>query len=104
MDVSELQKIMIDNGVAIRAIPREVVSICETRHKDKFPDGQVYYDEVAKRDMLRVIRIPQFAGKFIIVKGCGMGENVRFSKPRFFDSIDEAVKALEEKSLRRDGL
>ena len=94
MDITVLQRIMIKHGVSIRAIPSEVISIHEVRHIDKYPNGHIYYDEYLKRDMLRVKRIPKYAGKILIVKNCGTNETIKFSKPKYYDSIEEAINEL----------
>lgn len=95
MEINELQSIMIKHGVTIRAIPNEIVSTYEARHVDHFPEGQIYYDKHLKRGMLRVVKIPKYAGKFIMVKNCGTGGIVAFSKPKFYNSIEEAISELE---------
>ena len=94
MDIRELEKLMVDGAVTIRAIPKEVVGIYELRHRDQFPNAEVFFDVVAGREMLRDVTIPKNAGKFIILKKCGMGSIVRFDKPVFYDSIEEAIRNI----------
>jgi hypothetical protein len=98
MDLKTLESIMICEGVSIRAIPFKTVGVFETRHIDKYPNGIIYYDEIGKRDMLRVERIVSktIAGKFIVEKKCGTGALIRFSPKKYYDTIEEAINDLCE--------
>jgi len=90
------ENFMIKHGAIIRAIPYERTSILEVRHKDKFPDGTLYYDETFGRDMLKITRKNSQGGKFIITTCTDQGEVIRnWGKPViFYDSIEQAIASL----------
>ena len=99
--LSELEKLMVEYGVVIRAIPHEYVSRIEVRHKDKYPDGVVYYDEKAKRDMLRVTIKNSKGGKFLITTMHTQGNVLNWwqleresKQVVFYDSLTDAIEAL----------
>lgn len=94
MNIAELEQIMVEYGVTLRAIPAEVYGIYETTHAEEYPDGQISYLEEFKREMLITKRIPKDAGKFILEYNCGTGKTVCFSRQEYYDSIEEAIKAL----------
>ncbi|PLS19313.1 hypothetical protein CVD28_02555 [Bacillus sp. M6-12] len=98
MDLEVLGRLMIEHGLVIRAIPMEETSVYEVYHKDKYPDGVVYYDERRKREMIRVTKKLSKGGKFIITKVNGQGTIVNnWGKPViFYDTIEEAVKSIIE--------
>lgn len=93
--INELEELMIKHGLIIRAIKPYHIEIFEVRHKDKYPDSEEYYDEQLKRNMLRrKVDHGKNANKFIIQKEETKCAMVRFDKPTFFDSIEEAVNSL----------
>jgi hypothetical protein len=94
MDTQALERIMIQRGLVIRAIPSKVTSVCEARHIDSFPQGTIRYMEQFKRDMLIVERVPRHAGKFIIECDQGTGALVRFSGKQYYDTIEDALDAV----------
>jgi hypothetical protein len=68
--------------------------IYEISHKDRYPDGVVYYDDVyRKRDMLRVVKKNDHGGKFMICRA-GTGETVKFYNRVFFNSIEDALNSM----------
>ena len=94
MTLVELEKILIEHGVALRAIPAEMYEVYEKAHAEKFPDGQIIYLDEFKRKMLVRKRTPQNAGKFVFEYNCGTGCMVRFSGQQYYDSIEEAIGSL----------
>lgn len=96
MDINELERLMIDEGLVIRAIPLKIREIYEVRHKDKYPDGRIEYLAEYKRKMLIVEREPENAGKFLITRGWGTLSTVKFQNDPYFDTIEEAVNYLQE--------
>ena len=94
MTVVELEKIMIEHGVTLRAIPTEVYGVYEKTHAEEFPDGQILYLDRFKQEMVIVKRIPENAGKFIFKRNCDTASAVRFEGQRYYDSIEEAIEAL----------
>lgn len=93
MDIYSLSDIFIENGIVLRAIPHRIREIYDTRHADKFPNGEIRFLEEYKRDMLVVERVPKCAGKFLIECARHTDNMVRFSG-RFFDSIDDAIASV----------
>lgn len=96
MDLKELERLMIEHGLVIRAIPCETTRILEAYHKDNYPDGVVYYDERFKRDMLKVTKKNSQGGKFIITQKPTQDTIINYwGKPVvFYDSIEEAVNSI----------
>lgn len=94
MDIKELEEIMIEHGVVLRAIPKKVRGVYEKYHADEFPNGTIEYLEDFKREMLVVWSIPKNAGKFTFECEKHTGSTVKFRGKKFFDSIEEAVKDL----------
>lgn len=94
MDIKDLEKIMVEHGVVLRAIPMKVTGIYETRHQKKFPNARVEYLEDFKREMLIDERVPINAGRFIFEANQGTGSLVKFYAKKFYDSIEEAIEDL----------
>jgi hypothetical protein len=94
--MDSLEKMMIKHGVVIRAIPYERVSVMEARHKDKFPEGVVYYNEAYKRNMLKVTIKNNKGGKFVITTCKDQGAVINnWGKPViFYDNIEQALGSL----------
>jgi len=96
MKISEIEQMMIEYGVTLRAIPLKVRSIYEVTQADRFPEGKVVYLEKFKREMLIVERVPQNAGKFVFESNCGTVSTVHFCNEVYYDSIEEVINALRE--------
>ena len=94
MSMQELEKIMIEYGIVLRAIPLYHTSTYEVRHKDHYPEGVEYFDPRFKRNMLKVKKANYHGGKFIITRMTDTVQTIPFYKPRYFDSIEEAVNAF----------
>ncbi|MBQ3011261.1 MAG: hypothetical protein IJA20_02925 [Methanocorpusculum sp.] len=94
MDIKELEEIMVEHGVVLRAIPMKVTGIYEVRHRKQFPNARVEYLEDFKREMLIDERVPINAGKFIFESNQGTGNMVKFYANRFYDSIEDAMDGL----------
>lgn len=96
MTIQELEQIMIENAVTIKAIPKKVISVFEKSHLVEYPNGRIQYLEAYKREMLVVETIPKNAGKFVIGMNTGNSSVVRY-EGKFYGSIEEAVADLIEK-------
>ena len=96
MNIQELEKIMIEHGVIIRAITPFHISIYEVRHKDKYSNAEEYYDKQLKRNMIRVKteHSNKVARKFIIETMADTSSTVKFYKPIFYNSIEDAIQSL----------
>lgn len=94
MTMQELEKVMMEYGIVIRAIPYYHTSIFEVQHKEKYPDAVEYFDPRFKRNMLKVTEPNHHGGKFIITKQAHTGQEVSFYKPKYFDSVEDAVNAF----------
>ena len=95
--IRQLEEIMISHGAVIWAIPKEIIHILEKNHADRYPNGEIRYLDKYKRDMLVVKETPEYAGKFIVQEERHTCSIVKFRKPVFFDSIEEAARYLMEK-------
>lgn len=95
MFLEKLQKIMTEKALSIRAIPKTIRGVVETRHKDMFPEGCLEYLEEFKREMWVYERHPSHGGQFVVESNCGTGSIVRFSGKRFYDSLEEILKEYE---------
>ena len=91
MTIETMQKIMIEKGITIRAIPMEVISFWTAQEKDMGRDG-VFFD--GKRYLEKKVKYPENGGKFIIQSNCGNDSQVRFIKPVYYDTIEEAINSL----------
>lgn len=92
MTIEELEKIMIKYGIVVRAIPRYEYGTIDTQHKSQYPESIEYFDPRFNRNMLRIKKENHYAGKFMIVKNIDTCAIVPFYKPKYFDSIEEAIK------------
>lgn len=104
MTMQELEKVMVEYGIVIRAIPYYHTSTFEVRHKEKYPDAVEYFDPRFNRNMLNLKEANHHGGKFIITKQPDTVQKVSFYKPRYFDSVEDAVNAFlsdlkEERSM-----
>lgn len=97
MDIKELEKLMILNGIVLRAVPEKEIAIYETGHKDKFPDGTIRYIDAYKREMLVVERVPEHAGTFLTECMPNTSNTVKFTEKVFFGSIEEAMARFQLK-------
>lgn len=96
MDVKTLEEIMAAHSVVLRAIPKVLVEVYETRHITTYPHGVIKYLERFKREMLVVERIPENAGKFIFELAPNTSSTVKFYAKKYYNSIEEAVNGLLE--------
>jgi hypothetical protein len=97
MDIKELERLIITNGLVIRAVPLKVFETCEAYHISKYPNGVIHYDERFKRDMLKLEKIPKNAGKFIIERAANTTSQVQFvPNGKYYNSIEDAVNAILE--------
>lgn len=104
IDIKDLEYLMVEHGLIIRAIPLEQHFKVEVRHKDKYPDGIEYYDEHCKRKMLKVIEKNRQGGKYVITAEQTQGKLINYwGNPRkkftgepvvFYDSIEQAVESF----------
>lgn len=95
MDLKELEKIMIEYGVVIRAIPMTVREVYAKEHIKKYPNGEIKYLPEYKKEMLVVIRVPQSAGKFVIESAKHTMTQIQFRGIEYFDTIEDAIKSLK---------
>lgn len=95
IDLNTLQKIMIDNGLAIRAIPIMRRIVVDIRHKNDFPDGHIEYLDEYKREMWVENRKNIHGGQFVVESNCGTQSSISFSGEKFYDSIEELVAEYE---------
>lgn len=92
MTIKELEKIMIEYGITIRAIPHYDRSTIDIRHKAQYPNAIEYFDPRFHRNMLRTKKENCHAGEFMVVKNTDTCEIVSFFKPKYFNSIEEAIQ------------
>lgn len=98
MSIEQLQSIMIEHGVTIRAIPKIKVSRWSIPfYSEKYLKqirGIVVYDSIRKIYMDEITEYPKNAGKFIIVPNCGTDSMINFNKPKYYNSIEDAINSL----------
>lgn len=105
LTIEKLEKLMVEHGIVIRAIPYEHVDVLEISHKDKHPGCEVYFDEICNREMIKVTKKNSKGGKFIVTteatqgtKILGWGKKSReWGKKNpvgFYDTIEEAIASL----------
>lgn len=92
MTTRELEKIMVKYGITIRAIPHYDRSTIDVLHKIQYPNAIEYFDPRFNRNMLRTKKENHHAGKFMITKNTDTCKMVPFFKPKYFNSIEEAIK------------
>jgi hypothetical protein len=106
MKLTELEKLMVEYGLAIRAIPHKQPFCLEVRHRAKFPTGIKCYDARYGRIMLKGSVKNKHGGKFVVTVEHSEGAAINYwGKPNekykgkpavFYDSIEEAVAAVVE--------
>lgn len=101
--LNTLERLMVEHGACIRAIPEKKREIYEAYHVNdpKFskPDyirKEVVYLEEFKREMLVVERIPENAGMFLVETHLGTSAEVRFSGKKYYKTLEEAIDAIEK--------
>lgn len=96
MDLSTLQKIMVQNGLAIRAVPMMQRIVVDILHKNEFPDGHAEYLEEYKREMWVVNRKNIHGGQFVVESNCGTSAIIHFSNKKFYNSIEELIADIKD--------
>jgi len=103
MTIEELEKIMVEKGISIRAIPMKIVEhwSIQDKHIPHCKNEIVY---IKGKAFEKKIKIPENGGKFMIVENCGNSQMVNFKKwnrdftgPEknlYFDSIEDAIKSI----------
>ena len=94
MEIVELEKIMKEKGLVIRAIPNEVKCIYDSYHIKDFPDGKLEYISQFDREMCVVMQKPKNAGKFMIESVRHTYADVKFNHSEYFDTINDAVNYI----------
>lgn len=96
-DVETIQKIMVDYGVVIRAIPMVERFVLEVCHKDQYPEGKVVMmGKPFNREMLVFEKPLHHAGKFIVAFANNTMSTVRFDGKHYFDTIDDVIDYVIE--------
>lgn len=95
MNLELLQQIMIENGLAIRAIPKTRRIVVELRHKEEFPDGHAQYLEEFNREMWVEERSNSHGCQFVVERNCGTKSTVEFSGKKFYSSLEELIKDVK---------
>lgn len=96
MAYEELSKVMIEKGLAIRAIPMDRRIVVEVRHKKEFPNGHAEYLEEFKREMWVEVRKNKHGGQFVVESNGGTNATVKFSGKTFYNSLDDLLKAVAD--------
>lgn len=98
IDLNTLQKCMVENGLAIRAVPIMRRIVVDLRHKHEFPNGHAEYLEEYKREMWVENRKNTHGGQFTVESNCGTNATIHFSGKKFYDSIEEFIVDLKDNS------
>lgn len=98
-----LERLMVEHGACIRAIPKRVRSIVEVRHindpefsKSNIVRKEIIYLEDFKREMLVVERVPKYAGMFLVETGLRTTAGVQFSGKKYYKSLKDVMSAIEK--------
>ena len=94
MDILELEKIMKEKGLVIRAIPNEIKCIYDSYHISEFPEGKLEYIPQFNREMCVVMQKPKNAGKFMIESIRHTYADVKFVNEMYFDTIQDAINYI----------
>ena len=94
MEIIELERIMKEKGLVIRAIPNEIKCIYDSYHIKDFPDGKLEYISQFDREMCVVMQKPKNAGKFMIESVRHTYADVKFNHSECFDTIQDAVNYI----------
>lgn len=94
MTIKDLQNLMVEYGLVIRAIPPTARIVVELRHKDKYPNGHAQYLEAFKREMW-VEEIENIhAGQFAVEQCRSTTATVHFSGKKFYHSLEELANDM----------
>lgn len=95
--LEELNALMLEKGVIIRAIPNCSISVYEPSHFREYPDGRIQYCDTTNRGMLYVERSNGIlANKFLVAQSSGKGNLIRFNTDNVFDSLQDVLKYIKE--------
>lgn len=94
--LEDLQRLMVEKGCSIRAIPLMSRVVVELRHKDKFPNGHAQYLEGFNREMWVEERKNAHGGQFVVESNCGTGATIRFSGKKFYTSLEELFDDMKD--------
>lgn len=93
MTIEELEKLMQEHGLVIRAIPKKVRMVCHPADQNNYPDGRVRYLEEYGRPMLVRESVPENAGKFLIESARTTDPSIHF-QGTCFDTLEDALNAV----------
>lgn len=85
----QLTNILQIEGITIRLIPKETVSLFAYRDGQKLTEGQSLIDH-GGRQMVREVKRNALGGKYLVRVTPGQGSMVQFSKDR--DGIGETIE------------
>lgn len=94
MGLEILENLMINHGLAIRAIPKNTYSLYEARYIKDYPNGEIKYIEQFKREMLIVKNTIPHGGEFIVEIAQHTNSTVKFSGKQYYKSLDEIIEAF----------
>lgn len=92
MNLDFLQKVMVEKGLSIRAIPLTSRIVVELRHRDEFPNGHAEYLEEFHREMWVEVRKNKHGGQFVVESKCATHSMVNFSGKKFYDSLMSLIE------------
>ncbi len=90
-----LQNIMIEKGLAIRAIPLSSRVVVELSHQSEYPNGCAQYLEEFKREMWVEVKKNKYGGQFVVESYCGTNATVRFAGRKFYSSLEELIDDIK---------
>ena len=90
-----LQNIMIEKGLAIRAIPLSSRVVVELSHQSEYPNGCAQYLEKFKREMWVEEKKNKHGGQFVVESYCGTGATVKFAARNFYHSLEELIDDIK---------
>lgn len=99
-DIVELERIMVENGLVLRAVPKQIREVYEICHQKQFPDAKIEFLEAYNREMLVRERKPKYGGMFLAIEAKNTNGRVDFGpcgryRPKFYSSISDLLFDLE---------
>lgn len=94
MDIAQLEHLMRENNLVIRAIPSKVTHIYEVCHQKEHPNGVIRQVPGFPRPMLVVEEVPPHAGMFIAERQDDTSFVTRFHPKTYYGSLEEIVESL----------
>lgn len=98
MDIKTLEGLLIKHGAVIRAVPFKIRSTIEKKHATGAPNETIKYLPEYKREMLIKYEYPKSGGKLLLTFAKHTGNDIVFTKWKYFNSLEEIIDYLSQLS------